>query len=298
MKVSILVPLYGVERYVEQCARSLFEQTFESVEFVFVDDCSPDDSAAKVERVLEEYPHQRERTKILRNEKNMGVSASRNRAIEAATGHFIIFVDGDDWVSTEMVEELAIDQMTQNSDVVMANYYMVDGDKSRLVKTSPIGGIRGSLRVILSQSFDLPNRVWGIMMRRDIIMRHNIRFDRRITMGEDFLFLIQVLYHSSAIGHLNRAVYHYRVGVGTMSNIGSNARRSYIRSVAMARAFLKSQSDYKEFSGALKLSRFNLRRWLLLRNSRRWTLRSGLYRGWCYTLNGIYHLYCMTFRVR
>ncbi len=299
MKVSILVPVYGVEPYIEQCARSLFEQSYESVEFIFVDDASPDNSIAIVERLLsEEYPHQSVRTKILRNESNQGVSAARNRALELATGHFVIFVDGDDWCAPDMVEELVIEQMITDSDVVTSNFYLVDGDKQKVVDASPIGGRRGSLRVVLSQSFDLPNRIWGILLRRDMIVRNAIHFDRRITMGEDFVFLVQMLYHAQNISHLSSPIYYYRNNVGVMSSIGSRSRRSYIRAIAAARSFLREQSDYSEFAGALRLSRFNLRRWLLLRNSRRLTLHSGIYRLWCYMLNNIYYLYCISFRVR
>ncbi len=299
MKVSILVPVYGVERYIEQCARSLFEQSYESVEFIFVDDASPDNSIAIVEQLLEsDYPHQRSRTKIIRNESNMGVSESRNRALEAATGHFVIFVDGDDWCEREMVEEMVFEQMVANSDVVTSNFYNVKGEKMSIERVSLIGGRRGSLRVVVSQSFDLPNRIWGILLRRDIIMTHAIRFDRRITMGEDYLFLVQLLYYARQICHLSQPTYYYRKDVGATSFLGTQAQRSYIRAVAASRSFLRSQGDYKEFSGALRLSRFNLRRWLLLRKSRRVTPLSAIYRLWCYTLNTIYHLYCISFKLR
>ncbi len=298
MKVSVLIPIYGAERYIEKCAHSLFSQSYESIEFIFVDDCSPDDSILIVERVLEEYPHQKGRTKILHNEVNQGVSASRNRAIDAATGHFILFVDADDWCSEDMIEQLAIEQMEHDSDVVTSAFYAVSPQKQRVVNASPIGGVKGSLRVVVSQSFDLPNRIWGVLIRRDIILKHKICFDSRITMGEDYLFLVQILYRSGTISHLSNPIYYYRVDVGMSSKIGRKSRRNYIRAVAAARSFLKRQEDYAQFSGALRLSRFNLRRWLLLRNSGELTPRSAIYRAWCYSINGLYHLYCKTFNVR
>lgn len=296
MKVSILVPLYRVEQYVEQCARSLFEQTFDSVEFIFVDDASPDRSAAIVEALLDEYPHQRQRTTIIRNDQNIGVSASRNRALECATGHFVLFVDGDDWCAPEMVEELVIEQLENGYDIVASNFYCVEGDKQRLVNVRPIGGRRGSLRIVASQSFDLPNRIWGILMRRELLQRNAITFDSRITMGEDLIFLIKALYFANHIAYTTKGLYFYRQGVGAMANIGVGSQRSYIRAVASARSFLKSQEDYHEFQGALRLARFNLRRWLMLRQSHRHTLPSLIFRGWCYTLNFIYRGYCFAFR--
>ncbi len=292
MRVSIIVPLYGVEKYVERCARSLFEQSFKSLEFIFVDDCSPDGSAAIVESLLAEYEQQRSRTTILRNDRNMGVSASRNRALDIATGHFVLFVDGDDWCSPELVEELVIEQMECGSDIVASSYYMVDGDQQQLVSAAPIGGRRGSLRIVAAQSFDLPNRIWGVLMRRSLICDRGITFDERITMGEDYLFLIKALYYSDRIAFTSKGLYYYRQGSGVMSKLGRSKRRSYVRAVASVRSFLKSQPDYHEFNGALRLSRFNLQRWLMLRKSRALTLRSVLFRAWCYALNFAYKIYC------
>ncbi len=288
MRVSILVPLYGVERYVERCARSLFEQSFDEIEFIFVDDCSPDRSADVVERVLAEYPERQAATQIIRNSENVGVSASRNRALESATGRFVIFVDGDDWVAPEMVEELVLRQIEYSSDIVMSNYFEVDGEAVQLVNSAPIGGRRGSLRIVASQSFALPNRVWGLLMCREVIERNNVRFDERVTMGEDFIFLVKVLYFSKSISFINKGLYYYRLGVGVMSSIGVVKQRSYIRAVFAVRSFLGSRVDCADFRGALWLSRVNLRRWVFMRRS----CGGFVFRGWCYSLNFFYRLYC------
>ncbi len=298
MKVSILVPLYNVGEHIEKCARSLFEQSYESVEFVFVDDCSTDCTVELLRSVMADYPHQKSRTRIIQSDSNMGVSHSRNIALEAATGHFVVFIDGDDWVSPEMVEELVWEQMNGDYDVVTSNFYNIEGGVERLVKASLIGGRRGSLRVVVSQSFDLPNRIWGILMRREILMCHDVRFDCRITMGEDFLFLVQLLYYSQGVSHVSKGLYYYRCCSGVMSALASGdsrsimLRRSYVRAVAKARRFLFSREDYRDYSGALRLSRFNLGRWLMLRGSERRTLRVISVRVWCYALNGMYGLYC------
>ena len=90
VKVSVCIPVYGVEKYIERCARSLFEQTLDSMEYVFVDDCSPDNSIEIMQKVLEEYPHRQEQVKIIRHEVNQGVGAARNHAVAACTGNYII----------------------------------------------------------------------------------------------------------------------------------------------------------------------------------------------------------------
>ncbi len=304
MKISILVPLYGVERYVEQCARSLFEQSFESVEFIFVDDCSPDRSAEIVAKVLEDYPHQQERTHILRNDVNMGVSATRNRALECATGHFVLFVDGDDWVSTDIVEELAIEQMVSNNDVVTSGFYRCDGERQKLVRARLKGGRMGTLKLLVTQSFAYPNRIWGVLIRRDLLVRNSIQFEPRITMGEDLLFMVQLLYHASRVSHYSGGLYYYRSDVGVMRSVTTpcgedlpGSRRSYIRAVTSVWSFLLRQPDSAKYSVAIRLSRMNLRRWLMLRKSRSWSIGSTTFRLWCHTRNSIYQLWCIASRL-
>ena len=95
-KVSILVPVHNVEKFIEKCARSLFEQTYENLEYVFVDDCSPDKSMDVLERVVDEYPTRKSQIKVVRNAVNKGASESKNIAVANATGEFVSFVDSDD----------------------------------------------------------------------------------------------------------------------------------------------------------------------------------------------------------
>ena len=77
MKVSLLVPVYGVEKYIRQCSRTLFGQTYDDIEYVFVDDCSPDNSVAVIRQVLAEYPHREQQVRIVRHDHNRGLEATR-----------------------------------------------------------------------------------------------------------------------------------------------------------------------------------------------------------------------------
>ena len=83
MKVSVCIPVYGVEKYIERCARSLFEQTMkDDIEFIFVDDCTPDKSIEILQKVLEEYPERKNQVKIIRHETNKGLTGARNTALK------------------------------------------------------------------------------------------------------------------------------------------------------------------------------------------------------------------------
>lgn len=96
-KISLLIPVYGVEKYIERCARSLFGQTYQNIEYIFVDDCTKDSSIAVLKKVLDDYPFRKEQVTIIHHNFNKGLSAARNTAFNHATGDYIIHVDSDDY---------------------------------------------------------------------------------------------------------------------------------------------------------------------------------------------------------
>ena len=118
-KVSILVPIYNVSLYIERCARSLFDQTFENIEYIFVDDASTDDSLDILKKVLKQYPKRQKQVRIIRHPQNKGLASTRNTAIDASNGDYIAVVDSDDYVEKNMIEELYNFAVTKNADIVV-----------------------------------------------------------------------------------------------------------------------------------------------------------------------------------
>ena len=107
-KVSMLIPIYGVEKFIERCAISLFEQTYQNIEYIFVNDCTKDDSINVLERVINRYPNRKPFVRIINHAQNKGLAGARNTAVANATGEFIMHVDSDDYVDKEIVRK-AID---------------------------------------------------------------------------------------------------------------------------------------------------------------------------------------------
>ena len=105
-QVSVLVPVYRVDRFIERCARSLFEQTYDNLEYIFVDDCSTDNSIAILRRVMEDYPERKGQVRIIRPERNRGLAAARNTALDAANGLFVTHVDSDDYLDRDAIRLL------------------------------------------------------------------------------------------------------------------------------------------------------------------------------------------------
>ena len=103
-KVSVIVPIYNVEKYIERCLRSLFEQTLDDIEYIFVNDCTPDNSMIILEKILKEYPHRIKQVKIINHEQNQGQAGARTSGMKAMTGEYMIHCDPDDWVELDMYE--------------------------------------------------------------------------------------------------------------------------------------------------------------------------------------------------
>ena len=120
-KVSILVPVYGVSAYIEACAHSLFSQTYDNLEFIFVDDCSPDDSIARHQKLLHNYPSRQQQVRIIHHTENKGLGGARETALQAATGEAVMIVDSDDMVPRHAVERLMTTLEKDHVDVVTGN---------------------------------------------------------------------------------------------------------------------------------------------------------------------------------
>ena len=104
MKVSILVPVYNVEKFFSRCLESLFSQTYSNIEYVFVNDCTPDNSMIVLHDILQKYPNHVNNVKLIENPSNNGIAIVRNTLLDNAHGDYVLFVDSDDWIENDMVE--------------------------------------------------------------------------------------------------------------------------------------------------------------------------------------------------
>ena len=214
MKVSILVPVYGVEKYIEQCAHSLMEQTYDDMEYVFVDDCSPDDSIARCERMIADYEgniHFR----ILRHEQNRGLSAARNTGIDAATGDYILFVDSDDMITDDCVERLMEPVLADPTIEMVYAAYMKFADNGQMYQPKIFARERAEYKTqrevrdyFLDRRRLFVNAAWNKLTRRDFINRHGLRF-REGQLWEDALWTFFEMKHLSHLVFIPAFTYFY-----------------------------------------------------------------------------------------
>ena len=206
-KVSVCIPVYKVEEYIERCAVSLFEQTYENIEYVFVNDCTPDKSWEILESVVDRYPHRKSSVIFPPHDKNRGLAAVRNTAANYATGEFILWVDSDDYIETNAVKRLVEKQMETDADVVSPNYVSEykwgSIVESQYIPHTTVDWIVSALKR------KIPVHVWGRLMRRSIFINNDIRCIDGCNMGEDFQVVPRVFYYAKTIAHIKDTLYHY-----------------------------------------------------------------------------------------
>lgn len=133
VRVSIIVPIYKAESYIERCVTSLMQQTMkDGIEFIFINDCSPDKSMDLLYGVISKYPQRKGQIVVENNEKNVGIANVRKKGIEIASGEYVGWCDSDDWVEPEMYQRMCEATHDASIDIVVANYYIEEMEQLKV----------------------------------------------------------------------------------------------------------------------------------------------------------------------
>lgn len=211
--VSVIIPVYGVEKYIERCAHSLFGQTMrEGIEYIFVDDCSPDRSVEILMRILEEYPHRQEQVKIIRHKVNQGVGGTRRSGVENATGEYIIHCDSDDWVEPDMYETLYKEAKDTDADLVGCDFQFGYATQGIVEQTPfPSDPIQYMVDILTYPSNSV---IWNKMIKASVYAAAFESgcelFVKGVNVAEDMLAVTQLVYYCHKIAYVPCAMYHYR----------------------------------------------------------------------------------------
>ena len=206
-KVSILVPVYNVEKYIERCAVSLFEQTYENIEYVFVNDCTPDGSIQMLEQVMKRYPLREKSTRIINHTVNRGLAAARNTGVENCSGEFVVHVDSDDYVELNAVEILVNQQLRSKADIVtgMMLCHNVNGDS---LLPHPHYKTKDEMVLDMMQQ-TINHSVCKRLIRKSLYDEFGIRAKEGVNCGEDCRVMTQLAYYASSFSFVDEVVYHY-----------------------------------------------------------------------------------------
>lgn len=256
--VSIIVPIYGVEQFIGEFAASLFGQTYDDLEYIFVDDCSPDNSVAVLRDVLRSYPERLGQVRIVRNKVNRGLGATRSVGLSAATGDFVMYADSDDVLTSDAVAQLVEVQRATGADIVDGGYCRLLPDGSLGPAVLPFHGTKEAmLRLMLAQN-TIPHHVWGRLIRRSLHTEKGVGFVDGINMAEDYCIMSRLLFFASR-AYTDKVIYRYRVNATGTFATWLNAKHigSYLGASRVVGQFLREHDSSREYTYAYELGMLN-----------------------------------------
>lgn len=206
-KVSVIIPIFKVGNFIERCVCALFEQTLKDVEYIFVDDASPDDSIDVLKSCIERYPERREYVRILFHEHNQGLPAARNTGLDVATGEYIFHCDSDDFVEKDMLEKMYNAAKEKDADIVYCDFYLSFEKNERYMSCPSYETASDMLKVGLLGG-NMKYNVWNKLVKRSLYTDNNITFPAGHAMGED-MTMIRLAACAKSIAYVPKAFYHY-----------------------------------------------------------------------------------------
>ena len=251
MKVSILIPIYNVERYVARCLRSVFEQSYNDIEYVLIDDCSSDLSLKIVRNIINEYPSRLNQIKLFTNEKNLGISRTRNRLLEKATGDYVYFIDSDDYIDLNAVKSLVKIVNISKADIVRSNYYICTNNSKELIENDLSHNLNSYLENAII-SVNSMNSLWKLFIRRQIFIHNSLKFNSQINVCEDYLMTIKLFYYSKKIVDVQSSFYYYtNYNNSSITNNLDLMNINKINSLLEVISFLEDRCIFNQFKNAI-----------------------------------------------
>jgi len=206
-KVSVLVPVYKVSDYIERCVESLFSQTFVDIEYIFVNDATPDDSIEKLLKTLERYPDRKKQVQIINHNTNKGIATTRNTALEASCGDYISVVDSDDYVESDMIEKLYQKAIAEDADIVIMDYIVEKNNGSAIVNEYISETNKYFDEFVVYDRFITV--FWNKLIRRSLFIHPECKIPDGMNFLEDKHAVARMYFYATKIVKVDKAFYHY-----------------------------------------------------------------------------------------
>ena len=255
--VSVIVPVYNVSRFIETCARSIFEQTLDNLEILFINDCTPDNSIDIIKHLLNEYPNRRNSTRVISMAKNSGLASVRRRGILEAKGEYIIHCDGDDWVDVTLYQQMYEKAITDSSDIVVCDF-IYETSKGPALYSQP--KISGSSKIALEnwykQFFHMSCA--NKLVRRTLLTNNNLLPWPGLNMWEDNGLMIRTFYHATKVSQIHSSFYHYNRKNETSMSAGYGEKQVN-QMIAIAKKidhFFEDKPDRDRFEKTISALKF------------------------------------------
>lgn len=208
MKVSVIIPVYNVSKYIERCLLSVLNQTWQDLEVILVDDCTPDNSMEIAEAVIALHPRGIA-VRRLAHAKNSGQSAARNTGIGVATGDYLYFLDSDDYLPCDSISTLANLLDGEEYDFVLGNFEITGKSRSIPFMKMKEGAVFSQDEILSSYAQDLwPRTVWNMLIRKQFLLAESLFFEEGI-IHEDDLWTFMLACKAGSAYFINRVTYYY-----------------------------------------------------------------------------------------
>lgn len=206
-KISVIIPVYGVEKYIQRCLISCFSNTIaRNCEFIIVNDCTKDDSMHIAEKIILDYPFLS--ITIINHEINKGLAAARLTGVENANGEYVLFVDSDDWIESNMIEMLYENTKKEDSDIAVCDYVKNFKSKSKTVRFK----LPTEKRLIPYAFIKKPgymNFFCTKLIKKNLFLDYKIEFPIGISLCEDLFVVFKLCFFARKITRVKKALYHY-----------------------------------------------------------------------------------------
>ena len=215
-KLSIIVPVYGVEKYIDKCLNSLVKQSLKEIEIIVVNDGTKDNSQKIIDKYVKKYP---DKIKSYIKE-NGGQGSARNYGLKKASGEYIGYVDSDDFVEKDMYKKLYNKAKENNYDIVVCGNYNVSED----YQNKNIDAFINNYNTDLENIFFGKMAVWNKIYKRDILIKNKLEFKEKVWY-EDLAFTLKAIMNSNTFAFIDEPLYDYLIREGSTMN-NSNVQRN------------------------------------------------------------------------
>ena len=239
--ISIIVPIYNIEKFLPCCIDSILAQTFTEWELILVDDGSKDTCGS----ICDEYATKDGRIRVI-HKPNGGLTSARNAGLAMASGEWVMFLDGDDWIEPEMLELLLREGEETGADIVMGDFLFAYPDRDVPYRLPDWDDCKTtSLNRYITSVWTC---VWGGIHRRSLYEEHQLQSPQGVTYCEDFHLIVRLCYFARKVVNVHRPFYHYRQQEGSvMHNLNKKTERDEQWVYQDIIRFFKEQGVYKDY---------------------------------------------------
>lgn len=258
IQVSILVPIYKVEKHIEKMLDSIFCQTYPNIDYVFVNDCSPDNSLQVLKDTIEKHNVGTDRYTIIDHAQNEGIAVSRADCLANAKGEYVFFVDSDDWIEKDAVEKMVKATNGGTVDIVGCDF-MKDFLSEETTYHHENYADSCKENMIQCLNYDIATVLWKLLIRRSLF--ENFTITPHVDIVEDYIMSVKLYYYAKSFIALPQAFYHYvqynqaRVSLQSLWSV-----TMHIKGVEEVEAFLREKGLYNaQTEHKLMLRKFNIK---------------------------------------